>query len=120
MKPGKEQKQKFLDVMRRPMLSKDLIFDALFEACGVGECVNTKHVCFQDVIIKFNASKAIAVIEKGVPYETESHYVDVALYAYVRSGYDMKNFDADLVAYKEKNAIMYVGHRDKCQAFVSA
>lgn len=120
MKPSKEQRRKFLDVMRRPALSKELIFDTLFETCGIGECVNTKHVFFQDVIIKFNASKAMAVIEKGVPYETESHYVDVALYAYIRSGYDMKSFTNDLAEYKKKNEVMYVGHGEKCSAFINA
>ena len=120
MKPSKEQKRKFLEVMRKPSLTKEAIFDALFEACGVGECVNTKHVFFQDVIIKFNASKALAVIEKNVPYETESHYVDVALYAYVRSGYDMKCFDNDLTSFKKKNEMLYVGHGEMCSTFVNA
>lgn len=107
MKISKEQGLKFLNEMERPRLSKEEIFNALFEACGCGENVNTKHVFFQEVIIKFNASKAKAVISGHLPYETESHYVDVAIYAYLKAGFDIKNFDKDLTAFKDKCNFIY-------------
>ena len=107
MKGYKTKGDLFLQRMQQPNLSKEQIFDALFEACGVSEAVNTRHVFFQEVIIKFNASKASAVIARHLPYETESHYVDVALYAYIKAGYPMKNFEADLATYKSKFGFVY-------------
>jgi len=118
MKLTREKRQKFLDIMNRPALTKNAIFEALFDVCGMGEAVNTKHVFFQEVIIKFNASKAIAVISKGLPYETESHFVDVAIYAYIRNGYDMKDFDSDLCKFKKKQGFIYTpfAKEDTCIA----
>ncbi|MBE6453444.1 MAG: hypothetical protein E7017_00980 [Alphaproteobacteria bacterium] len=100
MKISKEQSLRFLKEVQGDITSKNQIFDALFEACGTGEKVNTKHIFFQEVIIKFNASKAVAVITNKMPYETESHYVDVAIYAYIKAGFDMKDFEKDLNEYK--------------------
>lgn len=99
---NKEKGLKFLNEMQAEHITKDHIFKSLFDACGTGDNVNTKHVFFQDVIIKFNASKASAVIANHMPYETESHYVDIAIYAYIRSGYPLKNFNDDLDAYKKQ------------------
>ena len=107
MKSSREQGLKFLSEMQKQITSKEQIFDALFEACGAGDNVNTKHVFFQEVIIKFNASKARAVIANCLPYETESHYVDVALYAYINAGFKMKDFDKDLSEYKAKYDFLY-------------
>ena len=100
MKTDKNRGQIFLSKMQECINSKEQIFNTLFEACGCGENVNTKHVFFQEVIIKFNASKAKAVIEKNLPYVTESHFVDVAIYAYMKAGFNIKDFDADLNKYK--------------------
>ena len=50
----------FLSKISAPNLSKKQLFDALFDARGTGDDINTKHVFFQEVIIKFNASKAAA------------------------------------------------------------
>lgn len=83
-------------------LDKERLFEALFDARGTGDDINTKHVFFQEVIIKFNASKALAVIKKHLPYETDSHYVDVVLYRYMQIGGDMKEFDKDLQMYKDE------------------
>lgn len=102
MKITREQGLKFLNEMQKTGLSKEQIFEALFEACGAGESVNTRHVFFQEVIIKFNASKAMAVIAGHRPYETESHYVDIAIYAYIKSGFNMEDFNKDLAAFKER------------------
>ena len=90
----------FLERISAPDVTKEDLFRILFDARGVGEDVNTKHVFFQEVIIKFNASKAIAVIKNHLPYETDSHYVDVAIFRYMQIGGDIKNFDADLQKYK--------------------
>ena len=106
MKFTKENGLRFLNEIDCPITSKEQVFNALFDACGVGEGVNTKHVFFQDVIIKFNASKARSVIEKNLPYLTESHFVDVAIYAYAKAGFDIKNFDKDLVEYKKNHSFM--------------
>ena len=37
-----------------------------------------------------------------MPYLTESHFVDVALYAYIRNGFPMKEFNEDLAKFKHK------------------
>ncbi len=92
----------FLSRISAPNIDKEQIFEALFDARGVGEDINTKHVFFQEVIIKFNASKAVAVIKNHLPYETDSHYVDVALYRYIQIGGNMREFDKDLAKYKEE------------------
>ena len=92
----------FLTKIHAQDLSKDQLFDALFDARGTGDDINTKHVFFQDVIIKFNASKAETVIKNNLPYETDSHYVDVALYRYMQMGGDMHKFDADLQTHKKE------------------
>ncbi len=92
----------FLSKISAPNLSKKQLFDALFDARGTGNDINTKHVFFQEVIIKFNASKAAAVIKNHLPYETDSHYVDVALYKYMQIGGNMKEFDRDLQKYKDE------------------
>ncbi len=107
MKNIKSQGLKFLEEMQKPITSKEQIFEALFEACGVGDDLNTKHVFFQEVIIRFNASKAVAVIANHLPYENESHYVDVALNTYIKAGFDMRDFDKDLQKYKEKFWFLY-------------
>ena len=86
----------FLDRISKPEITKNGIFEALFDARGYGPDINTRHVFFQEVIIKFNASKAKAVIKNHLPYETDSHYVDVALWRYIETGGDMKSFDRDL------------------------
>lgn len=90
----------FLSRISAPEVDKEQIFEALFDARGVGEDINTKHVFFQEVIIKFNASKAVAVIKNHLPYETDSHYVDVALFRYLQIGGQMREFDRDLQKYK--------------------
>ena len=82
--------------------SKQDVFLALFEARGCGADINTNHVFFQEVIVKFNASKTKAVIQKSLPYETDSHYIDVALARYMEIGENIKLFNKDLeVARKE-------------------
>ena len=120
MKITKEQGMKFLNEMQQPISSKEQIFDALFEACGTGDAVNTKHIFFQEVIIKFNASKAMAVIANRMPYETESHYVDVAIFAYIKAGFNMKDFDKDLKTYKEKYSFMCTRAAKCVTTFASA
>ncbi len=94
--------QDFLSRISAPAVDKEQIFEALFDARGVGEDINTKHVFFQEVIIKFNASKALAVIKNHLPYETDSHYVDVALNRYLQIGGNMRDFDRDLQKYKDE------------------
>ena len=107
MKISKEQGLRFLNIMQKPHISKEQIFAALFEACGTGDNVNTKHVFFQEVIIKFNASKAMAVIANHVPYETESHYIDIALNTYIRAGFKMGDFNKDLAEFKTRYSFLY-------------
>lgn len=94
----------FLEKIDRPEITKEEIFEALFDARGYGSDINTRHVFFQEVIIRFNASKARAVIKNHVPYETDSHYVDVALWRYAEIGGDIKSFDKDLEIAKENYA----------------
>lgn len=120
MKSNKDKGCNFLNEMNKDIISKEQIFDALFDACGTGDNVNTKHVFFQEVIIKFNASKAEAVISKHMPYETESHYVDVALYAYIKAGFPMRDFDKDLTEFKSKRKIIYTPVANKVSAFANA
>lgn len=104
MKNSSGHGSNFLDRIAAPDVTKDEIFEALFDARGYGSDINTRHVFFQEVIIKFNASKAKAVIKNHLPYETDSHYVDVALWRYVEVGGDMKLFDKDLEIAKESYA----------------
>ncbi len=120
MKNTKEQGLKFLNEMQKPITSKEQIFIALFEACGIGDNVNTKHIFFQDVIIKFNASKAMAVIANHMPYETESHYVDVAIHAYIKAGFAMKEFDKDLQLHKDKCNFIYTPLANGAPTFANA
>ena len=120
MKVTKEKGLRFLDEIDKPITSKEQIFDALFEVCGIGEAVNTKHDFFQEVIIKFNASKARAVIEKHLPYLTESHFVDVAIYAYIKAGFNMKDFDRDLTDCKKNFSFMYANITDNKTVFANA
>lgn len=120
MKISKEQGLKFLNEMEKPITSKEQVFNALFEACGTGDNVNTRHIFFQEVIIKFNASKAVAVITNHMPYETESHYVDVAIYAYIKAGFPMKDFDRDLAEFKTKHNFIYTPLADGLKAFANA
>ena len=120
MKVTKEKGLRFLNEIDKPITSKDQIFDALFEVCGIGDAVNTKHVFFQEVIIKFNASKARAVIEKNLPYLTESHFVDVAIYAYIKAGYDMKDFDRDLTECKKNFSFLCANITDCKTVFANA
>lgn len=101
MMPKKTNKTSdFLSRINAPNITKEDLFRILFDARGVGEDVNTKHIFFQEVIIKFNASKAIAVIKNHLPYETDSHYVDIAIFRYMQLGGNIKEFDADLKKYK--------------------
>ncbi len=93
--------REFLERISAPDVGKDELFNALFDARGNGDNINTKHVFFQDVIIKFNASKAADVIKRNLPYETDSHYVDVVLYRYMQIGGNMKDFDRDLQEHKQ-------------------
>lgn len=116
----KDKGLKFLNELQKPHLTKAQIFKALFEACGTGENVNTKHIFFQEVIIKFNASKAVAVITNHMPYETDSHYVDVALYAYIKSGFPMKDFNDDLADFKREYGVFPPQCTPKKAAFISA
>ena len=106
--------------MQECINSKEQIFNTLFEACGCGEGVNTKHIFFQEVIIKFNASKAKAVIEKNLPYVTESHYVDVAIYAYMKAGFNIKDFEADLNKYKTNYEFAYVPAKKGANTYAEA
>ena len=107
MKVSKETGLRFLNEIDKPITSKEQIFNILFEVCGISDAVNTKHIFFQEVIIKFNASKARAAIEKNVPYLTESHFVDVAINAYIKAGFDMKEFDRDLNECKKNYNFIY-------------
>lgn len=102
MKNNKQAGLNFLKIMDEPNLHKEQIFEALFEVCGSDDNVNVRHVFFQDVIIKFNAQKARGLIEQGAAIVNESHYVDVALGAYIKLGYSMKNFADDLNEQKAK------------------
>lgn len=120
MKITKEQGMHFLNEMDAPITSKEQIFRALFEVCGIGENVNTKHIFFQDVIIKFNASKAKAVILGNLPYATESHYVDVAVYAYIKAGFNMRDFDSDLTEFKKRRGFIYTQATEFIPNFVNA
>lgn len=121
MKNSSESKSNFLDRISSPEITKSKIFEALFDARGYGPEVNTRHVFFQEVIIKFNASKAKAVIKNHLPYETDSHYVDVALWRYIEIGGDIKSFDKDLEIAKENYAkthqfIHHLAKTQKCYA----
>ena len=107
MNEKKDAGIEFLNKLSVPGISKEQIFNALFEARGTGEGINTNHVFFQEVIIKFNASKADPVIRNHLPYETDSHYVDVALNAYVKNGGNMHDFDKELKIYKNKYNTMH-------------
>lgn len=107
MKNIKQAGLDFLKVMDRPDLTKEQLFEALFEVCGCSDTVNVRHVFFQDVIIKFNAQKARGLIAQGAGIVNESHFVDVALGAYLRLGYLMKNFADDLQEYKSKYSIYH-------------
>lgn len=120
MRTSKEQGLRFLNEMQKPITSKEQIFNALFEACGTGDNVNTKHVFFQEVIIKFNASKAVAVIANHMPYETESHYIDVAIHTYIKAGFAIKDFDKDLTEFKAKYNFIYTPFADGARAFANA
>ena len=120
MKVSKENCLRFLREIDKPITSKQQIFDILFETCGIGEGVNTKHVFFQEVIIKFNASKARTVIEKSLPYLTESHFVDVAIHAYIKAGFEMRQFDQDLGDYKKNYNFIYTGATDCRTTFANA
>lgn len=116
MKVTKENGIRFLNEIDKPITSKDQIFNILFEVCGIGDSVNTKHVFFQEVIIKFNASKARTVIENNLPYLTESHFIDVAIYAYIKAGFNVKDFDKDLTEYKKNYNFIFA---DKTQSKVT-
>ena len=94
----------FLDRIAKSNLTKKEVFNILFDARGFGDEINTNHVFFQEVIIKFNASKAKAVISNQLPYETDSHYVDVALGRYLELGFDIKQFDKNLEIAKKEYA----------------
>ncbi len=120
MKVTKEAGLRFLNEIDRPITSKDQIFNALFEVCGIGEGVNTKHIFFQEVIIKFNASKARTVIEKNLPYLTESHFVDVAIHAYIKAGFNMKDFDKDLAECKKNFNFIYANMTESKAVFANA
>lgn len=111
----------FLERISAPDITKEDLFRILFDARGVGEDVNTKHIFFQEVIIKFNASKAMAVIKNHLPYETDSHYVDVAIFRYMQIGGNIKEFDADLHKYKTEYCKTHSFVQTKgCQATISA
>lgn len=120
MKTTKEHGLRFLNEMEKPVTSKEQIFDALFEACGTGENVNTKHIFFQEVIIKFNASKAKAIILGNLPYATESHYVDIAIYTYIKAGFNMRDFDKDLTEFKQKQSFIYTKAAEFIPDFANA
>ena len=100
MKDLKQARLNFLKIMDRSDLKKEQIFEALFDVCGNGDEVNVRHVFFQDVIIKFNAKKARGLIEQGAAIVNESHFVDIALWTYIKLGYPMNGFDKDLQKYK--------------------
>ena len=112
MKVTKENGLRFLNEIDKPITSKEQIFNSLFEVCGVGDAVNTRHVFFQDVIIKFNASKARTVIENILPYLTEMHFVVVAIYDYAKAGFNIRDFDKDLTEYKKNYNFIFA---DKTQ-----
>lgn len=120
MKRSRDKGAVFLEEMQKHITSKEQIFEALFEACGAGDSVNTRHVFFQEVIIKFNASKARAVIANHLPYETESHYVDIALYTYIKAGFKMNDFDKDLSDFKAQYNFLYQHLENVAQAYVNA
>lgn len=120
MKVTKENGLRFLNEIDKPITSKKQIFDILFEVCGVGDAVNTKHIFFQEVIIKFNASKARTVIEKNLPYLTESHFVDVAIQAYIQAGFKMRDFDKDLTDYKKNYNFIYANATNNKTVFANA
>lgn len=96
MKTPQQKGLNFLEVMDRPEITKEQLFNALFEACGAGDEVNTNHVFFQDVIVKFNAQKARGMILKNPEFATPSHYVDAALGRYMELGLPIKQFNNDL------------------------
>ena len=120
MKVAKETGLRFLNEIDKPITSKEQIFNALFEVCGIGDGVNTKHIFFQEVIIKFNASKARTVIENNLPYLTESHFVDVAMYAYIKAGFNMKDFDKDLAECKKNFNFIYANITENKAIFANA
>ena len=120
MKVTKEAGLRFLNEMDKPITSKDQVFNALFEVCGIGEGVNTKHIFFQEVIIKFNASKARTVIENNLPYLTESHFIDVAIYAYIKAGFNLREFDKDLTEHKKSYNFIYSNATECKPAFLNA
>jgi hypothetical protein len=119
MKIHGQRNAKFLNMIQQAAQDKDAIFSALFEACGAGDEVNTDHVFFQEVIIKFNASKAIAVIAGNLPGTTASYFVDVALYAYMTAGFNIKQFSKDLQEYKEQFNLIYKPLAKASPAFAS-
>lgn len=120
MKIAKEQRLRFLNEMEKPIASKEQIFNALFEACGTGENVNTKHIFFQEAVIKFNASKAKAIILGNLPYATESHYVDVAVYTYMKAGFNIRDFDRNLTEFKQKQNFIYTKAAEFIPDFANA
>lgn len=99
-----KQVSNFLDRIAKSNITKKEIFNILFDSRGFGGEINTNHVFFQEVIVKFNASKAKAVISNQLPYETDSHYVDVALGRYMELGFSIKQFDKDLEIAKKDYA----------------
>ena len=120
MKFTKENGIRFLNEIDKPITSKKQIFDILFETCGISDAINTKHIFFQEVIIKFNASKARTVIEKNLPYLTESHFVDVAIYSYIKAGFNMKDFNKDLNDYKKNYNFIYANTTENKAYFLNA
>ena len=120
MKVTKEKGLRFLQEMDKPITSKKEIFDILFETCGISDAVNTKHIFFQEVIIKFNASKARTVIENYLPYLTISHFVDVAIYTYIKAGFNFKDFDKDLTEYKKDYNFIYADIKEYKTIFTNA
>ena len=120
MKVTKEKGLRFLNEIDGPITSKKQIFDILFEVCGIGDAVNTKHIFFQEVIIKFNASKARTVIENNLPYLTESHFIDVAIYAYIKAGFNLREFDKDLTEHKKSYNFIYSNTTECKPAFLNA
>ena len=63
MKFTKENGIRFLNEIDKPITSKKQIFDILFETSGISDAINTKHIFFQEVIIKFNASRFINIVK---------------------------------------------------------
>ena len=120
IKVTKENGLRFLNEIDKSITSKKQIFDILFETCGIGEAINTKHIFFQEVIIKFNASKARKVIENHLPYLTESHFVDVAIDAYIKAGFNLKDFDKDLTEHKKNYNFIYSNLTDCKTTFANA